>query len=96
MRRRTAVGITAAAASLLLVAGITAVWPGLDAQQTPPRETTAWVLQADGLRYARVNTAIGELDTVRTVSNPSRIVESPTGAYMFTDSDAKMPRSSGQ
>ncbi len=92
MRRRTAVGITAAAASLLLVAGITAVWPGLDAQQTPPRETTAWVLQADGLRYARVNTAIGELDTVRTVSNPSRIVESPTGAYMFTDSDAKMIR----
>ncbi|WP_455133533.1 hypothetical protein [Microbacterium aurum] len=67
-------------------------WPGLDAQETPPRDVTAWVLQADGLRYARVNTAIGELDTVRAVSNPSRIVTAPTGAYMFTDSDSKVIR----
>jgi hypothetical protein len=50
------------------------------------------VLQADTLRYARVNTAIGEIDTVRAVSNPSRIVTSADGAYMFTDNDAKVER----
>jgi hypothetical protein len=39
-----------------------------------------------------VNTAIGEIDTVRAVSNPSRIVTSADGAYMFTDNDAKVER----
>ncbi|WP_288784981.1 Ig-like domain-containing protein [uncultured Microbacterium sp.] len=95
MRRRvapTVAALIAAGAVVAVIAGISVVWPGLDAQQTPPRDTTAWVLQADGLRYARVNTAIDELDTVRTVSNPSRIVATPTGSYMFTDSDAKVVR----
>ena len=87
-----ATALIAAGAAIAVVAGISIVWPGLDAQQTPPRDTTAWVLQADGLRYARVNTAIDELDTVRTVSNPSRIAATPTGSYMFTDSDAKVVR----
>lgn len=98
MRRRAArpapavTALVAAGAVVAVVAGISIAWPGLDARQTPPRDTSAWVLQADGLRYARVNTAIDELDTVRTVSNPSRIVAAPTGSYMFTDSDAKVVR----
>lgn len=92
MRRSTTVGLVAAGAAAALVAGLSIVWPGLDAQRTPAEQTTAWVLQADGLRYARVNTAIGELDTVRAVSNPSRIVAASTGSYMFTDSDAKVIR----
>ena len=92
MRRGTVAGLAAAGAVIALVAGVSIAWPGLDAQETPPRDVTAWVLQADGLRYARVNTAIGELDTVRAVSNPSRIVTAPTGAYMFTDSDSKVIR----
>lgn len=90
MRRGTVAGLAAAGAALALVAGVSIVWPGLDAQRTPPQPASAWVLQADSLRYARVNTAIGEIDTVRTVSNPSRIVTSSDGAYMFTDSDAKV------
>lgn len=85
-------GLVAAGVAVVLVAGISVAWPGLDAQRTPPRDTTAWVLQADGLRYARVNTAIDELDTVRSVSNPSRIVSTQSGSYMFTDSDAKVIR----
>ncbi|GAA3906539.1 Ig-like domain-containing protein [Microbacterium invictum] len=92
MRRRTVVGVGAGAAAIALVAGLSIAWPGLDAQDTPPRDPAVWVLQADGLRYARVNTAVGELDTVRAVANPSRIVEADTGAYMFTDSDSKMIR----
>ena len=92
MRRATVAGLVAAGAAIALVAGISVAWPGLDAQRTPPLTTTAWVLQADGLRYARVNTAIDELDTVRTVSNPSRIVSTTDSSYMFTDSDAKVVR----
>ncbi len=92
MKRRTAVGAAAATAALALVAGLSIAWPGLDAQETPAQTASAWVLQADGLRYARVNSAVGELDTVRSVTNPSRIVSAPTGAYMLTDSDSKMIR----
>ena len=87
-----ATALIAAGAAIAVVAGISIVWPGLDAQQMPPRDTTAWVLQADGLRYARVNTAIDELDTVRAVSNPSRIVQTQGASYIFTDSDAKVVR----
>ena len=39
-----------------------------------------------------MNTAIDELDTVRAVSNPSRIVQTQGASYMFTDSDAKVVR----
>ncbi|MFT4214386.1 MAG: Ig-like domain-containing protein [Microbacterium sp.] len=92
MRRGTLAGLIAAGVALAVIVGVSIVWPGLDAQQTPPRGTTAWVLQADGLRYARVNTAIGELDTVRAVSNPSRVAGTETDSYMFTDSDAKVIR----
>ncbi|EPD86482.1 hypothetical protein HMPREF1529_00534 [Microbacterium sp. oral taxon 186 str. F0373] len=92
MKRGSVVGLAAAGAALALITGVSVVWPGLDAQRTPPQQTTAWVLQADTLRYARVNTAIGEIDTVRAVSNPSRIVTSADGAYMFTDNDAKVER----
>ena len=92
MRRSTVVGLAASAVAVALVTGLSIVWPGLDAQDTPPRDASVWVLQSDGLRYARVNTAIGELDTVRRVANPTRIVQASTGAYMFTDSDSKVIR----
>ena len=51
------------------------VWPGLDAKRTPPAHSSVWALQTgDGLRYARVNTAIDEkLNTVRSVANPSAV-----------------------
>lgn len=92
MRRRTVVGLAAGALAVALVTGLSVVWPGLDAQDTPPKDASIWVLQSDGLRYARVNTAVGELDTVRSVANPTRIVQGDTGAYMFTDSDSKVIR----
>lgn len=92
MKRSTLTGFGAVAAVIAVVVGLSVVWPGLDAQQTPTPDTSVWVLQADGLQYGRVNTAIGELDTVRSVSNPSRIVETSEAAYVFTDSDSRMVR----
>jgi hypothetical protein len=93
VRRRSLAGLAAAGAVLALVAGISVVWPGLDAQETPEVDTSVWALQTgEGRRYARVNTTIGELDTVRSVSNPSHVVQGPEGAYLFSDSYSKLTR----
>ncbi|GAA5034696.1 Ig-like domain-containing protein [Microbacterium fluvii] len=91
MRRRTLVALGSAVASAALIVGVSVVWPGLDAQETPERDTAVWAVQSgDGRRYARVNTAIGELDTVRSVSNPSGVVQTGDGAFLFSDSYSKV------
>ncbi|MCR2808812.1 MULTISPECIES: Ig-like domain-containing protein [unclassified Microbacterium] len=93
MKRRTAAGLMAAAVALALVAGVSVVWPGLDARQTEKTDTSVWALQTgEGRRYARVNTSVGELDTVRTVSNPSQVTQTAEGAYLFSDSFSKLTR----
>ena len=93
MQRRTAAGLAATAAAVALVAGISVVWPGLDAQRTDRTDTAVWALQTgDGRRYARVNTTVGELDTVRDITNPSQVAQSGEGAYLFSDSFSKLTR----
>ncbi|MFJ6651279.1 Ig-like domain-containing protein [Microbacterium sp. NPDC091313] len=93
MRRRAIAGLAAGGVALALVIGVSVVWPGLDAQDTPEVDTSVWALQTgDGRRYARVNTSIGELDTVRSVSNPSAVAQSPDGAFLFSDSFSKLTR----
>ena len=92
MRRRSVLwGLVAGAAVIASVLAISLVWPGLDARETPPAEASVWVLQSgEGRRYARVNTAIGELDTVRSVANPSAIAQTDGGAYIFSESYGKL------
>lgn len=93
MRRRSIAAVTAAAAAGALIGGVSIVWPGLDAQETPDVDTSVWALQTgEGRRYARVNTSVGELDTVRSVSNPSHVAESSEGAFLFSDSFSKLTR----
>ncbi|GAA2986345.1 hypothetical protein JOD63_002288 [Microbacterium terrae] len=93
MRRRTVIGLSASLAAVALVVGATVVWPGLDAQETPEVDTAVWALQTgEGKRYARVNTAVGELDTVRSISNPDQVVQSGDAAYIFSDSYSKVTR----
>lgn len=93
MKRTTLAGLAAVVVSTVLVVTASVVWPGLDAQQTPEVDTAVWALQTgDGQRYARVNTAVGELDTVRTAGNPSQVAQAGDGAYLFTDSFSKLTR----
>jgi hypothetical protein len=93
MRRRTIAGMAATLVTAALVVTASVVWPGLDAQQTPEVDASVWALQTgDGQRYARVNTAVGELDTVRTAGNPSQVAQGSDGAYLFTDSYSKLTR----
>lgn len=93
MRRRTIAGLVAAGAAVAVVIGVSVVWPGLDAQETPEVDTAVWALQTgEGRRYARVNTSIGELDTVRSISNPDQVVQTGEAAYVFSDSFSKVTR----
>ncbi|MET0907875.1 MAG: Ig-like domain-containing protein, partial [Ilumatobacteraceae bacterium] len=65
----------------------------LDAQETPEVDTAVWALQTgEGRRYARVNTAVGELDTVRSISNPDKVVQAGDAVYLFSDSFSKVTR----
>ncbi len=92
-RRRSLIAGLAAVATLATVVGIAIVWPGLDARETPRVDTSVWALQTgDGRRYARVNTAVGELDTVRTVSDPTMVAQGGTGAYLFSESYGRVTR----
>ena len=63
-------------------------------RRRPPKiDTSVWALQTgDGRRYARVNTAIGELDTVRSISNPDRSRRPPTARTSSRDSFSKLTR----
>jgi hypothetical protein len=93
MRRRAIAGVVSALAAVGLVITASVVWPGLDAQQTPDVDTSVWALQTgEGRRYARVNTAVGELDTVRSITNPSEVAQSSDGAFLFSDSYSKVTR----
>ncbi|GAB2518023.1 Ig-like domain-containing protein [Microbacterium petrolearium] len=90
MRRALWGWITAGVVTALIVT-LAVVWPGLDAQRTPSTEPGVWALQTgENVRYARVNTEVLELDTVRTVSNPSGIVQSERGAFLFAESDSRL------
>lgn len=93
MRRSTLAGLVAAGAAIVVVIGVSVVWPGLDAQETPEVDASVWALQTgEGRRYARVNTSVGELDTVRSISNPDQVVQTTDAAYLFSDSFSKVTR----
>jgi len=93
MRRGTLAGWAATGVAAALVVGVSVVWPGLDAQETPTVDAAVWALQTgDGRRYARVNAAVGELDTVRGISNPDQVVHTGDAAYLFSDSYTHVTR----
>ncbi|MDQ1129156.1 hypothetical protein QE381_001284 [Microbacterium sp. SORGH_AS 888] len=74
-----------------VVVALAAVWPGFDAQQTPLDDGSVWALQTgEGRRYAKVNTELHELETVKQVENPSGIAQSASGLFVYADGDTKV------
>ena len=74
----------AVAVGAVVVAGV--MLPGYDARVTPVDNAFVWVLQTGtGKYYARVNMELGELDTVKKVQNPSRIIQTSAQALVYTD-----------
>lgn len=90
-RRKVPLGPIAAAAAGALVVGLAVIAPGFDAQQTPVDSGTVWAMQnGAGLRYARINAELGELETVKVAENPSALVQTSNDLLLFTDGNSKM------
>ncbi|WP_141629898.1 Ig-like domain-containing protein [Salinibacterium sp. PAMC 21357] len=73
--------VAGVAVATLLVTGAV-VAQGYDAQEVPRVESSVWVVRDSG-QYARVNTDLGEIDTVRSVDDPSTIAQSGADAVVF-------------
>jgi len=69
-----AVGATATAAVLV---------DGYDSQEVPRLESTVWVTRDNG-QYARVNTDLGQIDTVRVVADPAGVIQAGAHSVIFT------------
>ncbi|MFT4109856.1 Ig-like domain-containing protein [Propionicimonas sp.] len=83
-------GVLVAVAGLV-VGGV--LWPGLDARRAAGTDVSVWALQSgEGQRYARVNTELGELDTVRQVHNATGVTQAGGAAYLLADGVGRLVR----
>ncbi len=76
---KVVVGVVA----LGLLGTMAVVAQGYDAQEVPPLEPSVWVTRDSG-QYARVNTELAEIDTVRPVDDPSGVVQYGSDGLVFT------------
>ena len=89
-RRRGIVRIAAVAAISALLATVAVVADGFDVKQTPVHASSIWALQSgDGNRYARINTDLRELDTVKTVPAPSALVQTDSTVLLYAQNNEK-------
>jgi len=76
-------GVAALAAAL--VAGIMLA-PGFDEREVAPDDPSVWALQSvDGQRFARINTAISEVDTIKNAASPTDIAQSGHTLLVYSD-----------
>lgn len=89
--RRGAVRIAAVAGIGALLATVAIVADGFDVKQTPVSTSSIWALQSgEGNRYARVNTDLGELDTVKSVPAPSDLVQTDSTVLLYAQNNEKV------
>ena len=80
--RRRFIPAVAIGATLTLLGGLAVFAEGYDAQEVLPLETSVWVARDSG-QYARVNTDLAEIDTVRQVEEPTGIAQSGSKSVLF-------------
>ncbi|WP_144018482.1 Ig-like domain-containing protein [Demequina sp. NBRC 110051] len=79
--RRIGVGALIAA----VVAGAVLA-PGFDEREVEADDASVWALQtATGQRFARINTAVAQVDTVKSVSTPSELVQASSSLLVYSD-----------
>lgn len=77
-RIATAVALTAVAGGILIA-------PGVDEREVKADDASVWALQsADGQRFGRINTQLGEVDTVKRVSEPSDLIQFGDALLIFS------------
>src|SRR5690554_1935668 len=87
-KRRPWLWSTAAVAAVTVVITGAVLADGYDEQEVPRLEPSVWVTRDDG-RYARVNTELGEIDTVKAVAEPAGVVQSGSHSVIFTQGYAQ-------
>jgi hypothetical protein len=80
--RGRVIGAVAGVVGVATLVGLAVVSQGYDERELPTVETSVWVSRDSG-RYARVNTTLGEIDTVRSVQDPSTIVQAGGDGVVF-------------
>lgn len=86
--RGAVISVIVAVLAMIVVGAV--AWPGYDAKETPKDEVSVWALQSvGGKRYARINTELGELDTVRGVENATRFLQSGSSAMLLADGNSR-------
>ncbi|KQW08077.1 hypothetical protein ASC66_03790 [Leifsonia sp. Root4] len=90
MPRAVFQGIAVGVIGAVLV-GAAVVAAGFDVKQTPVNDASIWALQSgDGNRYARVNTELGELDTIKTVRNPSGLAQNDKHTLLLAQNNEQL------
>lgn len=91
-RRRAAwIKLSAVLALTALCVGTAIVAAGFDVKQTPLNGSSIWAVQSGaGNRYARINTDLAELDTIKSVRSPSGLVQSDTATLLFAQNYEKV------
>jgi len=75
----------ATAVALTAVAGGIVIAPGVDEREVKADDASVWALQsADGQRFGRINTQLGEVDTVKNVSEPSDLTQFGDALLIFS------------
>ncbi|WP_350347828.1 Ig-like domain-containing protein [Agromyces sp. G08B096] len=82
-RRAPIIAAVAGIAAVGVVATLAVVATGYESQEVPRLESSVWVTRDDG-RYARVNTELAELDTVRSVDDPTTVVQSGAAGVVYS------------
>lgn len=86
--RRPLLWSTAIVATVATVVTGAILADGYDEQEVPRLEPSVWVTRDDG-RYARVNTELGEIDTVKAVAEPAGVAQSGSHSVIFTQGYAQ-------
>ena len=79
---RRLIPLIAGIATVAVVGTLAVVVDGYDAQEVPALSTSVWVTRDSG-QYARVNTELAEIDTVRAADDPS-VVQNGDAGLVFT------------
>jgi large repetitive protein len=80
---RRFVPLVAGVAAIATIATLAVALDGYDAQEAPPLSSSVWVTRDSG-QYARVNTELAEIDTVRSAEDPGGVVQNGDDGLVFT------------
>lgn len=69
-------------AALAVVVTLAVTAQGYQSQEVPRLESSVWVMRDSG-QYARVNTELAEIDTVRTVDDPEAVWQNGSSAVLY-------------